>query len=338
VMSAHREGFADFIVAAGGSEQTAVIARVRDDGQLIKQLDLTPLAHIDISLGGLGSDGNLYLIDNRFPSVNIYRMNPLTGELLDDPTAPFTGSDKVPGLFGIHRMAFGPNGDLFVLGNAGVDPGGSGFGVSVVHRIDSVTGLSESSYSEVEPYGFSDIAVRPVSAGQLDDVEVFITEGYGSLTHWLSSETGNSAAQSLGIGQSFARSMELGPDGKLYFRTDSNQIWRYDLETDAGTTFIDSIPDPFTGSAVSLGGDVAFGVDNDMFLIREGTIGSSFNWQSAVYRFDGTSGGLLGEALTQLPEYLIPTGTLVYLPAPEPAALGLIASGLMASLWRVRKR
>jgi hypothetical protein len=189
-------GRADFIATAIDGNGLPVIARLRDDGHVATLYSLEATDRITLSLGGLGPDGNVYLIARQYPatgapSMGVIRLDPRTGAFLDTLSNPFTGSAKIPGFASAHQLAFAPNGDLFLLGG-GPDPGGSDYGLSQVHRIDYETGLSKSVYSKVEPYGYSDIVVRTASVGNYD-AEVFITEGYGWLRRWFSSGVDESA-------------------------------------------------------------------------------------------------------------------------------------------------
>lgn len=341
------ECLADFIVVSEGSGVPAKISRVRDDGQIIKTFDLPQITSGEFALGGLGPDGNLYVLKNDYPTVRIVRIDPMSGQLLDEPQTPFTGSNKIPGLVSAHRLAFAPNGDLFVLGSAGADPGGSEYGVSVVHRIDVTTGLSQSSYSEVEPYGFSDLAVRPSTAGGEYDAEVFITEGYGWISRWHSSDAdesipgspmANSPIGVQSIGQSPARYMNFGPDGRLYFRTDLDRIWAVDVETGVGEMIVDSMPNPFLPSVDSLGGNVTFGPNGDLFLTLSGVYGFLWDWHNVTYQFDGESGELMGTAFGAFDSEFGEIADLIYLPVPEPAAWPLAAIGISSVLWIVRQK
>ena len=133
--------------------------------------------------------------------------------------------------------------------------------------------------------------------------------------------------------------MEFGPDGDLYFRTDVNGVWRFDVDTDAGSMLIDSLPNPFQPNIISLGGNVTFGPGGDLFLLRHGTYGSLSDWHSVVYRVDGTTGALLGTALDAAAAELGAIGELLYLPVPEPSGIVCIAVGIsLLTAGRPQKR
>src|SRR5690606_38179969 len=101
--------------------------------------------------------------------------------------------------------------------------------------------------------------------------------GYGSISRWHSSDVdesipggpaANSPIGTQNIGQSPARYMNFGPDGRLYFRTDLHRIWAVDVDTGTGEMIVDSMPNPFVPNIASLGGNVTFGPHDDLFLIR----------------------------------------------------------------------
>jgi WD40 repeat protein len=264
---------------------------------------------IGFPLGGaLGPNGDFYAVDDNIDTVLL--LNGTTGATINSTFA--TGVTDAAG------VAFGPTGNLFVVGSS--TPG-------LVTMLNGTTGAVISTSDA------GGILGDPEGITRGPDGNIYVAGGDGADVQEFNGTTGTYIKEFVASGSGglmSARGLTFGPDGNLYVTSfDTDQVLEYNGTTGA---FIGVFASPGTGtcSTMYLPRDVQFGSDGNLFVTSYGS--------GDVFEFNGSTGACVSDFVPvgtggiSAPLFLTfgPTSTTGTPTAPEPSSIALLACALAA--------
>jgi DNA-binding beta-propeller fold protein YncE len=273
---------ADLVVLRSAVSRNAAL-RFRDANA---QLATTMHADTEAFYGcTVGPDRCIYVTGNTLGYGGVYRFDP-AGDLL----GTFAGANlRTPG-----DLAFGPDGNLYVIGSTWPEHPSRG----QVLRYDGQTGEFIDVLITSEAGMFSDIAFGR-------DGQLYVCGAEGIFRY--DAATGASLGLLVPVGGRLTSpsAFTFGPDGHLYVcDRNSDSVLKFNART--GAPMKAFVPSGRGGLSAPAG--LAFG--------RNGCLYVSSSENNRILRYNGRTGQFAGAFITSHPEVIRP-GKLLYVPTPR---------------------